>query len=146
VIVRLVTAPPTAVKAHDPPEKVGHRGAKTALLLHHFGGVSSRCDGPELATPKATTAVEAAKVHNNNNNNNNDDDGDDNVNTTGRQLLQQQKTAAVRYRNKSKSQPLLPPPPPPPPPPPLPTTPTLGDHCPIAVARRRHTWNGPRRT
>jgi len=41
VIVRLVAAPPTAVKAHDPPEKVGHRGAKTALLLHHFGGVTT---------------------------------------------------------------------------------------------------------
>jgi len=61
VIVRLVTSPPTAIKAHDPPEKVGHRGAKTALLLHHFGGVSSRCDGPELVTPKATTAVEVAQ-------------------------------------------------------------------------------------
>lgn len=38
VIVRLVAAPPATVKANDPPEKVGHRGAETALLLHHFGG------------------------------------------------------------------------------------------------------------
>jgi hypothetical protein len=37
MIVRLVATPPAAVKAHDPPEHVGHRSAETALLLHHFG-------------------------------------------------------------------------------------------------------------
>lgn len=38
VIVRLVAAPSAAVKTHDPPEKVGYSGTKTALFLHHFGG------------------------------------------------------------------------------------------------------------
>lgn len=51
MIVRLVATPSAAVKAHDPPEHVGHRGAETALLLHHFGDTGielQRYGGPEV--------------------------------------------------------------------------------------------------
>lgn len=60
MIVRLVTAPSATVKAHYSPKKVGHGGAKTALLLHYFvdgGGVK-----PEVVVVVPVTAILAMVV------------------------------------------------------------------------------------